>query len=39
MTTHFLANYAAINIKDALARVDGLGKTRFPTNFEYAMQV
>ncbi|NVK14335.1 MAG: efflux RND transporter permease subunit [Rhodobacteraceae bacterium] len=35
----FLSNYAAINIKDALARVDGVGKADILTNFEYAMRV
>ncbi|UWQ55555.1 efflux RND transporter permease subunit [Leisingera caerulea] len=35
----FLSNYAAINIKDALARVAGVGKADILTNFEYAMRV
>ncbi|WP_264213611.1 efflux RND transporter permease subunit [Leisingera thetidis] len=35
----FLSNYAAINIKDALARVQGVGKADILTNFEYAMRV
>lgn len=35
----FLSNYAAINIKDALARVNGVGKADILTNFEYAMRV
>ncbi|MBY6065659.1 efflux RND transporter permease subunit [Leisingera aquaemixtae] len=35
----FLSNYAAINIKDALARVSGVGKADILTNFEYAMRV
>lgn len=35
----FLSNYAAINIKDALARVGGVGKADILTNFEYAMRV
>ncbi|KIC08468.1 RND transporter [Leisingera sp. ANG-M1] len=35
----FLSNYAAINLKDALARVDGVGKADLLTNFEYAMRV
>ncbi|WP_424977554.1 efflux RND transporter permease subunit [Leisingera sp. S232] len=35
----FLSNYAAINIKDALARVNGVGKSDILTNFEYAMRV
>ncbi|MEX0303331.1 MAG: efflux RND transporter permease subunit, partial [Leisingera sp.] len=35
----FLSNYAAINLKDALARVQGVGKADILTNFEYAMRV
>ncbi|UWQ64307.1 efflux RND transporter permease subunit [Leisingera caerulea] len=35
----FLSNYAAINIKDALARVAGVGKADILTNFAYAMRV
>ncbi|KIC22525.1 efflux RND transporter permease subunit [Leisingera sp. ANG-Vp] len=35
----FLSNYAAINLKDALARVEGVGKADILTNFEYAMRV
>ncbi|WP_417471870.1 efflux RND transporter permease subunit [Leisingera sp.] len=35
----FLSNYAAINIKDALSRVEGVGKADILTNFEYAMRI
>ncbi|SLN34928.1 Efflux pump membrane transporter BepG [Roseovarius albus] len=35
----FLSNYAAINLKDALARVNGVGKADILTNFEYAMRI
>jgi len=35
----FLANYAAINIKDALARIKGVGKADILTNFEYSMRL
>ncbi|WP_204112839.1 multidrug efflux RND transporter permease subunit [Shimia biformata] len=35
----FLSNYASINIKDTLARVDGVGKADVMTNFEYAMRM
>lgn len=35
----FLSNYAAINLKDALSRVEGVGKTDILTNFEYAMRI
>jgi HAE1 family hydrophobic/amphiphilic exporter-1 len=35
----FLSNYAAINLKDALARVTGVGKAEILTNFEYAMRM
>ncbi|MBO6777842.1 MAG: efflux RND transporter permease subunit, partial [Marinibacterium sp.] len=35
----FLSNYAAINLKDALARVQGVGKADILTNLEYAMRV
>ncbi|MCV6823983.1 MULTISPECIES: efflux RND transporter permease subunit [Halocynthiibacter] len=35
----FLSNYASINLKDALARIDGVGKADVLTNFEYAMRM
>ncbi|MGV6849761.1 MAG: efflux RND transporter permease subunit [Marinibacterium sp.] len=35
----FLSNYASINLKDALARVKGVGKAEVLTNFEYAMRM
>ncbi|KUJ80597.1 RND transporter [Ruegeria marisrubri] len=35
----FLSNYASINLKDALARVQGVGKADVLTNLEYAMRV
>ncbi|MEP2715143.1 multidrug efflux RND transporter permease subunit [Pseudophaeobacter sp.] len=35
----FLSNYAAINLKDALARVAGVGKADIMTNFEYSMRM
>ncbi|MFA3917638.1 efflux RND transporter permease subunit [Ruegeria hyattellae] len=35
----FLSNYASINIKDALARIQGVGKADVLTNFEYAMRM
>ncbi|MEM7320999.1 MAG: efflux RND transporter permease subunit, partial [Pseudomonadota bacterium] len=35
----FLSNYASINIKDALARVQGVGKADVLTNLEYAMRI
>lgn len=35
----FLSNYASINIKDALARIKGVGKAEVLTNFEYAMRM
>ena len=35
----FLSNYASINLKDALARVNGVGKAEVLTNFEYAMRM
>ncbi|CUH88626.1 Efflux pump membrane transporter BepG [Phaeobacter sp. CECT 5382] len=35
----FLSNYAAINIKDALSRVQGVGKVEILTSFDYAMRV
>ena len=35
----FLSNYASINLKDALARVRGVGKADVLTNFDYGMRV
>ncbi|PSL17293.1 efflux RND transporter permease subunit [Shimia abyssi] len=35
----FLSNYASINLKDALARVQGVGKADVMTNFEYSMRM
>lgn len=35
----FLSNYASINIKDALARVPGVGKAEVLTDFSYAMRL
>lgn len=35
----FLSNYASINLKDALARVGGVGRADVMTNFEYAMRM
>ncbi|SFD28884.1 efflux RND transporter permease subunit [Tropicimonas isoalkanivorans] len=35
----FLSNYASINLKDALARVKGVGQADVLTNFEYAMRM
>ncbi|MGX9350357.1 efflux RND transporter permease subunit [Shimia sp. W99] len=35
----FLSNYASINLKDALARVGGVGKADVMTNFEYSMRM
>ncbi|EEX11083.1 RND multidrug efflux transporter protein [Ruegeria lacuscaerulensis ITI-1157] len=35
----FLSNYASINLKDALARVQGVGKAEVLTNLEYAMRI
>lgn len=35
----FLSNYASINIKDALARVNGVGKADVLTDFAYAMRI
>jgi HAE1 family hydrophobic/amphiphilic exporter-1 len=34
----FLSNYAAINLKDALARINGVGKAEVLTAFDYAMR-
>ncbi len=35
----FLSNYASINLKDALARVKGVGKAEVLTDFQYAMRM
>jgi len=35
----FLANYASINLKDALARVPGVGKADVMTDFAYGMRI
>lgn len=35
----FLSNYASINLKDALARVQGVGKADVMTDLEYAMRI
>ncbi len=35
----FLSNYASINLKDALARVAGVGKADVLTDFAYAMRM
>ncbi len=35
----FLSNYASINLKDALARVKGVGKAEVLTDFAYAMRM
>ena len=35
----FLSNYASINLKDALARVPGVGKADVLTDFAYAMRI
>ncbi|TMV08915.1 efflux RND transporter permease subunit [Ruegeria sediminis] len=35
----FLSNYASINLKDALARIQGVGKADVLTNLEYAMRI
>ncbi|MCB1311984.1 MAG: multidrug efflux RND transporter permease subunit [Sedimentitalea sp.] len=35
----FLSNYASINLKDALARVPGVGKAQMLTDFAYAMRM
>jgi len=35
----FLSNYASINMKDALARVQGVGKADILTDFAYAMRI
>lgn len=35
----FLSNYASINLKDALSRVQGVGKAEVLTDFQYAMRM
>ncbi len=35
----FLANFASINIKDALARVNGVGRADVMTDFAYGMRI
>jgi hydrophobic/amphiphilic exporter-1 (mainly G- bacteria), HAE1 family len=35
----FLSNYAAINVRDALSRVPGVGKADIMTDFPYAMRL
>ncbi len=35
----FLSNYASINLVDALARVNGVGKAEVMTDFAYAMRI
>ncbi|WP_116131139.1 efflux RND transporter permease subunit [Tropicimonas sp. IMCC34043] len=35
----FLSNYASINLRDALARVPGVGDAEVLTNLEYAMRI
>ena len=35
----FLSNYASINLKDALARINGVGKADVMTNFAYAIRM
>ncbi len=35
----FLSNYASINLKDALARVAGVGKAEVLTDLQYAMRI
>lgn len=35
----FLSNYASINLKDSLARVNGVGKAEVLTDFAYGMRV
>jgi len=35
----FLANYSSINIKDNLARVDGVGRASVMTDFSYGMRI
>lgn len=35
----FLANFASINVRDALARVGGVGEARVITDFSYGMRI
>ena len=35
----FLSNYASINLKDALARINGVGSAEVLTDFQYAMRM
>ncbi|MEM7670507.1 MAG: efflux RND transporter permease subunit, partial [Pseudomonadota bacterium] len=35
----FLSNYASINIRDALARVNGVGRASVMTDFSYGMRI
>lgn len=35
----FLSNYAAINLKDALSRIQGVGKADIMNNLNYAMRI
>jgi HAE1 family hydrophobic/amphiphilic exporter-1 len=35
----FLSNYASINIKDALSRIEGVGRADVLTDLEYAMRI
>ena len=35
----FLSNYASINLKDALARVPGVGEAEVMTDYEYSMRM
>jgi HAE1 family hydrophobic/amphiphilic exporter-1 len=35
----FLSNYASINIRDALARIQGVGRADLLTNLQYAMRI
>ena len=35
----FLSNYASINLKDALARVQGVGRADVMTDFAYGMRI
>jgi len=35
----FLSNYATINLRDALARIQGVGQAEVLTDFQYAMRI
>ena len=35
----FLSNYASLNVKDAIARVPGVGRATLLTSFDYAMRM